>query len=94
MTRILFACGADGDGYPNCMGDGSTCGPPDTCVALIHPNMPRVYTAWHGGEPRALELVQIVNKGPFMTKYEQLRARMLLREYGVEPDEMKDSEGS
>ena len=25
MTKQLFACGTDNDGYPTCMGDGSTC---------------------------------------------------------------------
>lgn len=25
MTKQLFNCGTDNDGYPTCMGDGSTC---------------------------------------------------------------------
>lgn len=34
MTKTLFACGADNDGYPQCMGDGSTCGPGDVCAVV------------------------------------------------------------
>jgi hypothetical protein len=30
--KILYACGTDNDGYPECQGDGSTCGPGDTCT--------------------------------------------------------------
>lgn len=33
MAEILYACGTDNDGFPECMGDGSTCGP-DGCIAL------------------------------------------------------------
>ena len=90
MTRPLFACGTDNDGAPECMGDGSTCGPAGQCVALIHWNMPRVYDAFRRLEPEAIELVDIVNKGSSMTNDEKLRARVLLRGYGVEPDEMKN----
>ena len=88
MTKILFACGTDNDGYPTCQGDGSTCGPPDQCVALIHPNMPKVYDAWRRGERDAIALVDIVNKGREMTNDEMIQARVLLRGYGVDPDEM------
>jgi predicted DNA-binding helix-hairpin-helix protein len=90
VTRHLFACGTDNDGAPECMGDGSTCGPDGRCVALIHWNMPRVYDAWRRDEPEALALVALVNKGPAMTNDEKLQARVLLRGYGVEPDEMKN----
>lgn len=31
---ILFECGTDNDGYPTCQGDGSTCGPGDSCRLL------------------------------------------------------------
>ena len=34
VPRLLFACGTDNDGYPTCQGDGSACGPRDTCVML------------------------------------------------------------
>lgn len=34
MTRTLFACGTDNDGYPTCQGDGSTCGSGDSCETL------------------------------------------------------------
>jgi hypothetical protein len=29
-----FACPTDNDGFPQCMGDGSTCGPNYTCTEL------------------------------------------------------------
>jgi len=92
MTKHLYACGTDNDGYPTCQGDGQTCGPPGQCVALLHPKMVDVYNAWRRGEKSAIELVDIVNKGSAMTNDEKLSARMLLREYGVEPDEMRDPE--
>lgn len=34
MTRVLFACGTDNDGYPTCMGDMSTCAPDGKCHRL------------------------------------------------------------
>lgn len=37
MALILFACGTDNDGWPTCMGDGSTCGPGDSCEELDKP---------------------------------------------------------
>lgn len=33
-AKILFACGTDNDGWPECQGDGSTCGPDGTCAEL------------------------------------------------------------
>jgi hypothetical protein len=92
MTRRLYACPTDNDGSPQCMGDGSTCGPSGQCVALIHPNMVKIYDAFRRGEPAALALVDLVNKGPEMTMDDRLQARVLLRGYGVEPDEMKNPE--
>lgn len=32
--RVLFACGTDNDGYPTCQGDGTTCGPNDSCAGV------------------------------------------------------------
>lgn len=40
MAVKLFACGTDNDGYPNCMGDGSTCGPQGKCT-LLHTSCER-----------------------------------------------------
>jgi hypothetical protein len=36
MAEIVhrFACATDNDGFPECMGDGSTCGPDDRCLGL------------------------------------------------------------
>lgn len=34
MVRERFACPTDNDGFPECMGDGSTCGPNYTCTQL------------------------------------------------------------
>jgi hypothetical protein len=92
MTKILFACGTDNDGYPTCQGDGSTCGPPDQCVALIHSKMPEVYDAWRRGERSAVEIVDIVSKGRGTTNDEMIHARVLLRGYGVDPDEIRNPE--
>lgn len=93
MARHLFACGTDNDGYPTCQGDGTPCGGPvGQCVALIHPNMPRVYEAFSAGVPEALTLVDLVSKGEAMTDDEKLQARVILREFGVEPDEMRKPE--
>lgn len=40
--RALFACGADSDGFPVCMGDGGTCGPDDRCTRLD----PNHWSSW------------------------------------------------
>jgi hypothetical protein len=39
MAEIVhrFACATDNDGFPECMGDGSTCGPDDICLGLEQP---------------------------------------------------------
>jgi hypothetical protein len=89
MTENRYVCDADENGAPTCQDNGETCGPGGECVCLIHPNMVNVYRAFRRLERNAVALVEIVNKGSDMTMDERLQARVLLRGYGVEPDEMK-----
>lgn len=34
MTKVLFACATDNDGFPVCQGDGTTCGLGGVCAEL------------------------------------------------------------